>query len=77
MSYTTPRATSFTLNTESTYNWETEAWSVPINFVVAQIVKFGKHPVQLGLGARYWVDSPRGGPDGWGFRAQVTLLFPK
>lgn len=77
MSYTTPKATSFSLNTESTYNWETEEWSVPINFVVSQVVKIGKQPVQFGLGARYWADSPEGGPDGWGARLQMTLLFPK
>lgn len=77
VSYTTQKATSFSLNTESTYNWETEEWSVPVNFVVSQVVKFGKQPVQLGLGARYWADAPEGGPDGWGLRAQVTLLFPK
>jgi hypothetical protein len=77
VSYTTPKATSFTLNTESTYNWEAEEWSVPINFVVAQVVKLGEKPVQFGLGARYWVDAPDGGPEGWGARAQVTLLFAK
>jgi hypothetical protein len=77
VSYTTPKATSFTLNTESTYNWETEQWSVPINFVVSQVIKVGKQPIQLGLGARYWAASPDGGPDGWGARLQVTFLFPK
>jgi hypothetical protein len=77
LSYTTPKATSFTLNTESTYDWENERWSVPINAVVAQVVRIGGRPVQLGLGARYWLDAPEGGPDGWGARAQVTLLFPR
>lgn len=77
VSYTTPKATSFTLNTESTYDWENEEWSVPINAVVAQVVKIGGRPVQFGVGARYWLDSPDGGPDGWGARAQVTLLFPR
>jgi hypothetical protein len=77
VAYTTPKATSFTLNSESTYNWTTEQWSVPINFLVAQIVKLGKQPVQLGLGTRYWVEAPEGGPEGWGLRAQVTFLFPK
>ena len=77
LSYTTPKATSFTVNSESTYNWETEEWSVPINLVVSQVVKFGRQPVQLGLGARYWADAPEEGPDGWGLRAQLTLLFPK
>jgi hypothetical protein len=77
LSYTTPKATSFTLNTESTHNWETDEWSVPINFVVSQVVKLGAQPVQLGLGARYWADAPEDGPDGWGLRAQMTFLFPK
>ena len=77
VSFTTPKATSFTLNTESTYDWETEQWSVPINAVVAQVIKIGGRPVQFGVGARYWLDSPDGGPDGWGARAQVTLLFPR
>lgn len=77
VSYSTPKATTFTLNTESVYDWETEQWSVPINAVVSQIVKIGKAPVQFGLGARYWVDTPEGGPEGWGARFQVTLLYPK
>lgn len=77
LSYTTPKATSFTINTESTYNWETEDWAVPINLVVGQVVQLGKQPVQFSLGARYWAESPQNGPDGWGARFQVTFLFPK
>jgi hypothetical protein len=77
LSHTTPTATSFTLNTESTYDWETDQWSVPVNFVVSQVVKLARQPVQLGIGARYWAEAPDAGPDGWGYRAQVTLLFPK
>lgn len=71
------KATSFSLNTESTYDWENEEWSVPINASVAQVVKFGKQPVQFSLGARYWVDAPEFGPEGWGGRFQMTLLFPR
>ena len=77
VSYTTPKATSFSVNTESSYNWETEEWAVPVNLVASQVVKLGKQPVQFGLGARYWLDSPDGGPEGWGARFQVTFLFPK
>ena len=77
LNYTTPKATSFVLNTESTYDWEREQWSVPINFLVAQMLKPGGKPVQVGLGARYWADAPDGGPEGWGARFVVTLLFPK
>jgi hypothetical protein len=50
---------------------------VPINAVVAQMVHIGRQPVQFGVGARYWADAPDIGPDGWGARFVVTLLFPK
>jgi hypothetical protein len=31
IAYTTADAWTFTLNTESSYNWETDEWTVPIN----------------------------------------------
>ena len=76
--FTTKKAMTFTLNTESTYNWKapTDRWSVPINFVVAQLVKVGKQPVSLQAGLRYWAASPANGPSGFGFRFAVILLFP-
>lgn len=77
LSYTTKKATSFTINTESTYDWENEEWSVPINFMVGQIIKIGGKPVQITGGVRYWADTPENGPDGWGARLVVTYLFPK
>jgi len=77
VSYTTPKATSFTLNTESTYDWDADQWSVPINLLVAQVTRIGSQRVQFGVGARYWADAPEFGPDGWGARLVVTLLFPK
>ncbi|WP_331372377.1 transporter [Sinorhizobium chiapasense] len=77
VAYTTPDAWTFTLNTESTYDWEHNDWSVPINFQVSKLLKFGEQPVSLTAGARYWVESPETGPDGWGVRLAVTFLFPK
>ena len=74
--YTTASAWTYTLNSESTYNWKTHDWSIPINALVTKTTKVGKLPVQLGLGARYWVELPETGPDGWGARAVVTFLFP-
>jgi hypothetical protein len=76
ISYTTPDAWTFALNTESTYDWTAEAWSVPINFMVSKLVTIDKQPVSFQVGARYWAASPEGGPDGWGIRAAVTFLFP-
>jgi len=77
LTYTTETHTSFTVNSESTYNWKTEQWSVPINLMVSQLVKVGEQRLQLQAGARYWADSPDVGAHGWGARFTVTLLFPK
>jgi hypothetical protein len=49
---------------------------VPINLMVAQLVKVGKLPVQFQLGGKYYAEAPDGAPD-WGIRFAVTLLFPK
>jgi hypothetical protein len=76
VNYTTPRATSFFLNTETTYDWQAEQWSVPINAGVNQLVKIGEQRVQLGGGLRYWAESPEFGPQDWGARLIVTFLFP-
>ncbi|MFG6081063.1 transporter [Paracoccus litorisediminis] len=78
MAYTTPTAWTFSLNTESTYDWKAEEWSVPINMQIAKLMQFGAQPVSLQVGARYWADTPENGPkDDWGARASVTWLFPK
>ncbi|MEW9807526.1 transporter [Mesorhizobium sp. ZMM04-5] len=77
LTYTTDDAWTFAFNTESTYDWEAEQWSVPINFMVSKLVKFGEQPVSFQAGVRYWAESPDAGPDGLGFRGAVTLLFPK
>jgi hypothetical protein len=77
LSYTTPTAWSVAINTESTYDWEGEQWSVPVNCVVTKVTKVGGQLVSVGGGLRYWADSPDNGPEGVGFRIVVTLLFPK
>jgi len=77
ISYITKTKTTIGLNMESTYDWENDQWSVPINFTVNQLLKVGKLLFQIGAGVRYWADSPDNGPEGWGGRLQLTFLFPK
>ena len=77
LSYTTQTQTTFSMNTESTYDWKGKQWQVPLNFAVAQLFKVGTQLLQVQAGARYWADSPDNGPEGWGLRVQLTLLFPK
>ncbi|WP_096786882.1 hypothetical protein [Rhodobacter sp. CZR27] len=77
LSHSTPGGTTFTLNSESTYDWEDQQWSVPVNFTVAQLVKAGSRPLQFQAGARYWLEAPESGPDGWALRLGLTVLFPR
>ncbi len=75
--YITKTKTSISLNTESTYDWENEQWSILVNLMVNQMVKVGKLPFQVGAGVSYWAESPEYGPKDWGGKLQVTFIFPK
>ncbi len=75
VSYITPTHTTFTLNTETSYDWENEQWSVPINFQVSQVFKIGSQAMQAFVGARYYAETPANGPE-WGMRFGLTFLFP-
>ncbi|UFQ02741.1 transporter [Pseudomonas fitomaticsae] len=77
LSYTTKTLTTYGINTESTYDWQAREWSVPINLNVTQLLKIGGHPLTIQAGPRYWLDRSGDGPQGWGFRAAVTFLFPR
>lgn len=76
ISFTTKTYTSLGLNTESTYDWKAGQWTVPVNFMLQQMVKIGGQPISLQLGYRYYAEKPDHGPD-WGVRFQMTFLFPK
>ncbi|SNS30514.1 hypothetical protein [Sphingopyxis indica] len=73
---TLPDSTSFTLNTETSYDWKSKNWVVPINFSVGHVVRVGDQPINLTVGARYYAERPDGGAE-WGTRFVLTLLFPK
>jgi hypothetical protein len=77
LSYSTKDGWSYTLNTESTYDWTGNHWAVPIHFNIAKVVRLGKQPVSFGGALRCWATSPNGGPEGCGLRIVVTGIFPK
>ena len=76
LAYTTKTQTTYTINSESTYDWEAEEWTAPINFMISQLTSLGEQPVQFQFGYRDYVDSPNDTLD-WGLRFTVTFLFPK
>lgn len=77
LSYTTGTATTYALNTESTYDWKSAQWTVPVNASVSQVLKVGGQLISIGGGVRYWAHGPDTAPHGWGARLVLTLLFPK
>ena len=68
---------TYTLNSESTYDWNTDQWSVPVNAKISKLVTIGEQRIQLFGGARYYLESTDDGADGWGARFGVTFLFPE
>jgi hypothetical protein len=80
VAYTTSKATTYTVNTETTYDWQRRQWTVPLNLTVAQLFKPTPGglpmPIQVQLGYRYYFDSPSGGPD-QGVRLNIVALFPR
>jgi hypothetical protein len=77
LSYTTPTAWTYTLQSESFYDWDEGQWLVPIRAVASKVTRIGGQLVSIGGGVNYWAESPDGGPEGWGARLTITLLFPR
>jgi hypothetical protein len=77
LGYTTKSAWTFTINTETSYDWRADKFSVPIHVVVQKLVRFGKQPVSVGGSLRCWAATFEGGPRNCGFRIIITPLFPK
>lgn len=75
-SHTTTGLTTYTLNTETSYDWIGDKWLVPINLTVTQLTKVGNQRISIGGGVKYYAEKPAGGPD-WGVRLVLTLLFPQ
>jgi len=77
ISYTTSDAWTFSLDSELTYNWTANELSGPINAGISKVTKFGDQTVQFKGGARYWAATTDASPEGFGFTAEVTFVFPK
>ena len=74
--YNTKSGFGVTIQTESTYDWAADQWTIPIGIFASQVMKLGGQPVQLSAGPRYYAEGPSGAPD-WGFRFTLTFLFPE
>ncbi|MGI4879260.1 MAG: transporter [Janthinobacterium lividum] len=77
ITFTTKKATTFGINTETLCNWRvaTDRCSVPINLTVGQLVHVGKQPISFTVGGRYYAERSEDSPK-WGLRFVTTFLFP-
>lgn len=76
LAYTFPTATTLTLSSESTFDWDSNDWTVPVILHASQILRMGKLPVSVGAGIKGYAVSPDGGPE-WGARLTFTFLLPR
>jgi hypothetical protein len=77
ISYRTSSAITYSVNSEATFNGISNEWAVPIKLSINKVMRFGKLPVSVGAGIRYWLDSPAGTAEGWGVVASLNILLPK
>ncbi len=73
-----PNAVTFTIQSETTANWEApdgDEWTVPLNFQVSKVAPLGPVAASYGAGIGFFLVSPPGGPE-WKLRALVTVLLP-
>ncbi|WP_068318517.1 hypothetical protein [Aliiruegeria sabulilitoris] len=77
VAYSTPNSMSYSLQAESVYDWVNEEWSVPIMGTVSKLATVGKLPINFSAGVGHWAESPKYGPQGWRYRLQAQLVFPK
>ena len=73
--YALGHGTTLSLNTESTYDWVSDQWTVPINLGVSQVFKIGDQALSFQVGGKYYAEAPEDGPE-WGIRTTLTFLFP-
>ncbi len=77
ISFAAQRGTTFSLSTESSYDWNASQWLVPIVLTADHLFDKGPKPFSVGVAAKYWAESPEGGPQDWSVRLQFTFLFLK
>jgi hypothetical protein len=76
ITHTFKTATSIGIDSESTYDWLSEDWTISFNNTYSQVIKIGKIPVQIGVALQYYAQSPVPGQQ-WGFRVNITPLLPE
>ena len=78
VAYNTKSRWTFTLQSETTANWEVDEdrWTVPVNVLVAKLSSFGPFPASYLFGFGVFAEHLEIGPS-WKIRSGITLLLPR
>jgi hypothetical protein len=78
LAYNTKSLWTFTLQSETTANWEADEdrWTVPINVLVAKLSSFGPFPASYQFSFGLFAAHPEVGPS-WKIRSAIVLLLPR
>jgi len=81
VAYTTASLWTYTINSETTANWEADSpnrWNTPVNLMVSKLATFGTFPASYQFGWGYFFASPEDAFGAtWKVRGTVTILLPK
>lgn len=77
INYTTPTSVTYSLNTESTYDWNTDDYTIPVNLSATKIIKIDKQLISVGGGVRYWAHDTDSSAKDFGVRLIASFIFPK
>ncbi|MGV0954217.1 MAG: hypothetical protein ACOYBR_07885 [Fluviibacter sp.] len=77
LAYVTSDAWTFSLNTQSVYNYDVHRTQNPVNAQISKLIVTNGLPISYAVAARYNVTSMPGGAQGWGARASITFVFSK
>ena len=79
LAHVTSKGVTYTLQSESIANWlapdESDTWTIPINFVVSDVTRFGPFPLSVAGTVGVFVAKPSDGPE-WQLRTTFTLVLP-
>ncbi len=64
------------VNSEMQFDWENSTTIIPLNLMFSKLVKFGKIPVTLAAGLRYYLDKPDNYSQ-YGARFAITFMLPE
>jgi hypothetical protein len=67
--------TSLRARSETTHEWHTRSWTVPVIVDVAQVVDIADRSFEVSFGPIVYVERPEDAPR-WGLRATITLAVP-